>query len=518
MPPSCKQEGCTKHANFGIKSQKAQFCRTHKTPEMINVISKRCEFVDCVSIPTFNIAGKKAKFCKLHKSPEMIDVVNKRCQYDGCVSLNPIFNIKGEKIGLFCCKHKTTSMIDVIGKKCEHTECELTPSYNVEGGKGRFCRVHKTVDMIDVENKRCEYPGCTSTSPLYGIKNGKAQFCKKHKTLEMVNVKNKYCKYSGCEVAQPIFDIKGGKGTFCAKHKITGMINIKDKICETDGCEILATFNIKGEKRGLFCIKHKTPDMIHVKGKLCESDCTTRANYGRPGFQVTHCYKHKLKGMILKPNAKCSKCVNPAVWGMDKLLRHCELHKTDDDINLLERNCSSCGLLYILDKDNLCESCNPVTNVSARYAKQNKLMNYLDLRGLKGSSTDIMIERGECGKERPDRIYDIGDKVIILECDEHQHRDRQCLCEQVRMANIGQSFGGLPVYFIRWNPDKYISTNPTIVSLSQRHHLVGDVIESIIQDKAKLPSALVSALYMYYDNWKSLSDQEWDIITPLDKT
>ena len=145
-------------------------------------------------------------------------------------------------------------------------------------------------------------------------------------------------------------------------------------------------------------------------------------------------------------------------------------------------------------------------------------MNYLDLRGLKGSSTDITIEKGECGKERPDRIYDIGDKVIILECDEHQHRDRQCLCEQVRMANIGQSFGGIPVYFIRWNPDKYVSIYPSIEPLSSRHKLVGDLIESIIHNKVKLPSALVSALYMYYDSWKSLSDEEWNIITPLYKT
>jgi len=88
----------------------------------------------------------------------------------------------------------------------------------------------------------------------------------------------------------------------------------------------------------------------------------------------------------------------------------------------------------------------------SRLAKQNDLMNYLDARDLKGVSTDIVIDKGECGKERPDRVYDFGDKIVILECDEYQHRDRQCLCEQTRMVNIGQSFGGIPVYFIRWNP------------------------------------------------------------------
>jgi hypothetical protein len=486
-------------------------------PEMINVTAKHCEFVECVSSPSFNIAGGKAKFCKLHKSPEMIDVNNPRCQYDDCKSINPSFNIKGEKRGLFCSKHKTATMIDIIGKKCEHIGCDLAPIYNLQGGKGRYCKSHKTADMINVKNKRCEYPGCESTSPLYGITNGIAQFCKTHKTLEMVNVKNKYCKFAGCKVAQPIFDIQGGKGLFCAKHKLTGMINIKDKLCENEGCNTLATFNIKGEKKVRFCTKHKTPNMIQVKEKLCESDCTTRANYGKPGSQVSHCSKHKLKGMILKPNAKCSTCINPAVWGIDRMLLHCELHKTDDDINLLERRCSSCGLMYILDKNNLCECCNPITSLSARFVKQNKLMNYLDLRGLKGNSTDKMIEKGECGKERPDRIYDLGDKIIILECDEHQHHDRQLLCEQIRMTNIGQSFGGIPVYFIRWNPDKYVSVAQN-ESISYRHNLVGDIIESIIQCKFTLPTALVSALYMYYDNWISLVDEKWKIITPLNKS
>jgi hypothetical protein len=27
------------------------------------------------------------------------------------------------------------------------------------------------------------------------------------------------------------------------------------------------------------------------------------------------------------------------------------------------------------------------------------------------------------------------------------------------MVNIGQTFGGIPVYFIRWNPDDYSPEN-----------------------------------------------------------
>ena len=61
--------------------------------------------------------------------------------------------------------------------------------------------------------------------------------------------------------------------------------------------------------------------------------------------------------------------------------------------------------------------------------------------------------RENWGRERPDRVYDLG--IVILECDENQQQERSCACEQTRMVNIGQSYGGLPVYFIRWNPDAY---------------------------------------------------------------
>ena len=137
-------------------------------------------------------------------------------------------------------------------------------------------------------------------------------------------------------------------------------------------------------------------------------------------------------------------------------------------------------------------------------------MGYLDAKGFKGSSTDTVVN-SDCGKERPDRVFELPDKIVILECDEHQHRDRQCLCEQTRMINIGQSFGGLPVYFIRWNPVNYSSDKePEIVS--KRYKLVGYLIDSIKKGKTQLPNALVSELYMYYDEWKSLAEEKWKIL------
>ena len=294
----------------------------------------------------------------------------------------------------------------------------------------------------------------------------------------MIYVKNKRCEKDGCD-KQPQFDINGGKGRFCSTHKLINMIDVKNKRCEKDGCD-------------------------------------SSASYGNIGYSKSHCAKHKNKGMIMKPNAKCH-CKEQAIWGTNFIPKHCDLHKTEDEINLVEKPCNSCGLLYILDKNNKCENCDPDVFTKTRLAKQNNLMSYLDAQDLKGTSTDIMIDKGACGKERPDRVYDFDDKIIILECDENQHKDRECVCEQTRMINISQSFGGIPVYFIRWNPDEYLPENSKKdqENIKKRYKLVSDLIKSIKSNKTVLPKGLVSVLYMYYDGWNFLNDENWKVLIKL---
>ena len=364
-------------------------------------------------------------------------------------------------------------------KTCEHEGCKTRSSFDITGGKGRFCVSHKTAEMVNVISKRCEHEGCDS-QPNFGIKGGKGRFCVSHKTAEMVDVKNKRCEHEGCD-SRPNFGIKGGKGRFCVSHKTAEMVDVKSKRCEHEGCNI-------------------------------------RRLYGKPGLVRSHCAKHRQKGMIRRPNAKCSTCKELAIWGTNWVPKHCEAHKTADEQNLVEQPCISCKLMYVLDKNNKCENCNPESFATARLAKQNALMDYLDARDLKGSSTDVMIDNGICGKERPDRIYDFGDKIVILECDEHQHQDRQCLCEQTRMVNIGQTFGGIPVYFIRWNPDDYSpeSDRKNPEELIKRYKLAGDLVRDIKRGKHPLPRALVSAIYLYYDGWTSLLETEWQVLTKIE--
>ena len=457
----CKEEGCKTISCFGITKGEPLYCKKHCIAGMVDVKNRVCNFEGCdTTSPAFGVKGGVGTYCKRHKLDGMIDVKTKRCDSAGCESLAPVFNFKDQTRGRFCLAHKLDGMVNVKAKRCEHQGCEsMCPTFDVKGGKGRFCTTHKLDGMVDVVHKYCEQLGCEILGPSFDTKGGKGRFCKIHKLDGMINVIHKRCEYKGCDT-QTVFGEKGGKPRFCKEHKLDGMVNVKGKRCEHEGCDTLSpSFNIKGET-GKYCIKHKTDEMVNVRNTMCDEDeCLRGATYGKPGIKESKCTKHRLPGTIRRSKSFCKRkgCGQIAVWGSNWIPKHCETHKLNDEQNLIENPCASCGLLYILDKSNTCENCNPISFATARLAKQNALMDFLDARGLKGDSTDTMIENGLCGKERPDRVYDFGDKIIILECDEHQHRDRACSCEQSRMVNLGQAYGGTPVYFIRWNPDDYIA-------------------------------------------------------------
>jgi hypothetical protein len=275
----------------------------------------------------------------------------------------------------------------------------------------------------------------------------------------MVNVKkHKWCAHEGCE-KQPAYNVSGEKqGLFCSEHKTDGMVNVISKQCAHEGCAKIPAYNVSGEKQGLFCSEHKTDGMVNVISKQCAhpEGCDTLANFGIPGHSADRCKQHIESGMIFKPKTKCSnpKCKEQAIYGIGKPER-CEAHKEPFHMNLVERRCVSCGLLYILNKKSYCYLCDPDEFNRSRLAKQNQIKNMLDAYGFKYESCDRMVDQGECFKYRPDFLFDCGTHFVVLEVDENQHKDKTYACESVRMFNIFQSLGGMATRFIRYNPDGY---------------------------------------------------------------
>lgn len=519
MSNTCQYSGCKSiHPVFGNKGGRGRFCAEHRLPEMIDVRNARCKHpLGCDKQGTFGIIGQLGAYCVMHKTADMVDLRHAKCGENGCKT-RPNFGNIGEK-ATKCSQHKTAGMVNLTKKQCNHDGCEMCPNYGIIGTKTPiFCSNHKTDDMVDVRHRTCEFLGCR-TRPSFGNNNEIPRFCSEHRALGMVDVNKKKCQFPKCGT-KPSFGYDIGNEIFCKTHKSNDMINVTSrKTCSHIGCNKYPTYGPGGSNNAITCLSHKEVGFVDVKHKMCEHiGCKSRVYYGIPGFAKSRCSQHRLAGMIRRPNSKCKYCREFAVWGVNWIPIHCDTHKNIDDVNLVERECVSCNLMYILDSDNKCENCNPSSFETTRLAKQNGLMEYLNAIGLEGDSTDTIINLGECGKERPDRVFDFGDKILILEVDENQHRERQCVCEQTRMVNIGQSFGGVPVYFIRWNPDDYSPENenkfPEIIS--KRYKLVGELIISIRNGKTLLPNALVSSLYMYYDGWASLADEEWIILSKFE--
>ena len=60
----------------------------------------------------------------------------------------------------------------------------------------------------------------------------------------------------------------------------------------------------------------------------------------------------------------------------------------------------------------------------------------------------------QCGRYRPDFRYEQQQRVVVMEYDEGAHSHYSVDCELARQMEIALGFGGCPVHFIRYNPDK----------------------------------------------------------------
>ena len=68
-----------------------------------------------------------------------------------------------------------------------------------------------------------------------------------------------------------------------------------------------------------------------------------------------------------------------------------------------------------------------------------------------------------CSRRRPDLLCDMGSHVIIVEVYENQHDNYDCSCENKRLMEISKDVGHRNIVFIRFNPDKYIDKNGSLV-------------------------------------------------------
>jgi hypothetical protein len=470
-------ETCGIRACFNIPQLTwGRFCSSHKEIGMVNVKDETCKNIICNKRPVYNYEGETNPiFCKDHKEIGMVNIKDKKCEKENC-NKRQNFNYDGETKGLYCSTHKLEGMVDVKNKTCEKENCSKKPYFNYEGEtKGRFCKEHSEVNMTNViEKRKCEIEGCKK-QPTYNFEGeNKPLFCKEHKEESMVNIRDRKCEVEGCNKI-PNFNYEGEtKGKFCKNHKEDCMVDVKHKCCKHIGCKIQPIFNFEGEITAKYCEKHKESGMVNVKDKICDKEgCKTRAHFGYCGQSISYCNQHKLDYMINKPKRRCigseyEECKDEAIYGKGEPT-HCEVHKLQDEICWLVKKCTNCGRdKELLNKDDLCCICcdNPFYEESKRI---NKLKETIMVKYLRKHiyGNEILADRiidSTCNLYRPDILYDCGTHIVVVECDEYQHKKynwQSCSSnrslehmEEKRMYEIMIAYG-LPAIFIRWNPDEF---------------------------------------------------------------
>lgn len=319
--------------------------------------------------------------------------------------------------------------------------------------KRRWCRAHKDADAVYLSGL-CNHGACTTQGHFVVPGQGrKRRYCSAHKPKDATS-NQKTCEHDGCTI-RAVFGMPGEAKKWCGTHRPSGAIDLYAVLCEH--CEAQASFGPEGGKPR-YCKKHKTPDAVHVKSKRCEL-CDVQASYGMPGGKPRWCATHKIDGAVDLRNKKCEHCNTIASFGMpDERPRWCRSHCPPGAINCRAEN-------RILCKHPDCptitngyhEFCATHDTESKRKTRvrENQVANYLRNNGMHWTAWNKQLPETACGRYRPDFAYELATHVVIVEVDEMQHARPGYGCDNARMLDVFGAYGGLPVVFIRFNPDAF---------------------------------------------------------------
>ena len=479
----------------------------------------------------------------LHESEIRRKNRQRLCEGEGNTCLKEAsYNYKGETVRRFCDTHKHRGrMVSLKNAPCEILNCLLPAFYAVFGVlRPTYCKVHRDKDtMRNVVQQMCQDKRCDGkTRASWGFPHNKKRVrCAHHMADGMINLNNSKCEVTGCPSYANYGCPKEKKKRFCGKkgHGPDDKFLFGRRECEhPSGCKTTPSFNFEGLPP-VVCAQHIEPGMINVVSPLCETvegdkKCTSEARCGFPQQKPTACIAHRVKGkMVFNPRATChsEECNRPATHGSTvHLLEWCEDHSDLNDLNLAEKKCTKCGLLFILDENNLCEYCAPAPQ--RQYcAKEKEWIEFLKSQNIKGIR-DKMIDGGACGRERPDFLIDSGrGHAVVFECDENQHKAYPKSCELIRILNLAQSLGGLRLFVVCGNPDDYDPSKggkarkrKTPCTLRERYECSARVIKDLLDENTPLPlpGAFIASINLFFDGWNNdgSGERNWKMIQPME--
>ena len=298
-----------------------------------------------------------------------------------------------------------------------------------------------------------------------------------------------------CERCQKqcVFGIPGTKEALrCGDHRELGDIDVKHKTCQVDSCRKLPSFFILSSINKLekVCFEHsskkkamsKREFSLRKKNQQCilgffsSISCNLIAIYGfREKNYPISCKSHLSMDPELTYlenfDEKCFVCESKNSC----LLKHeekyyCEQHfPKRSELLTSRRKCSICDPSLYGKTKYLCKDCK--FSLMNKDRKEIRFKSYLvGDRRLKPylkryPLNHDMIVSTECdSRRRPDFRISIPNKAhILIEVDENNHRSYDHSCECKRISEIVASLSaleiGIPIIFLRFNPDSFVLTS-----------------------------------------------------------
>jgi hypothetical protein len=255
--------------------------------------------------------------------------------------------------------------------------------------------------------------------------------------------------------------------------------------------------------KALYCAVHKKDGMLDVTHAKCdEKGCPNRPSFGLERGQPTHCAIHKPPGAEDVVNRRCALCesISPSFGPPGtKTGTHCGIHRLPGQVSMQSNPCSSCGLPYQIKKGAMCRNCDPEVQRN-KNLREEKIKTFLGARfaGLKYRHDKGIPDRF-CKevRSRPDFLFGCDTHLVELEVDQFEHRNYEESCELARQYNIVAATG-LPVHFIRYNPDSFsIDGKKVRLGRKRRHALLERELKRTLAQPPK-GGEMVRIVHLFY--------------------
>ncbi len=215
-----------------------------------------------------------------------------------------------------------------------------------------------------------------------------------------------------------------------------------------------ANYSLPNSKTQQWCGWCRPNDAVNPYGHKCE-DCGQKwPTFGPPGGKKRWCGACKPDNAV-RLSGMCEDCgQKQATFGLPggkkQWCAGCGWRHGAEDVH--NRRCEVCRLTTANGIHTVCASCDTTGSRRSR-VREKQVAKWLVDAGVQWTSWDKQLPESACGRYRPDFTFECAGHVVVLEVDELEHAQPGYECDNRRMLDVFNAYGGTPVVFLRYNPD-----------------------------------------------------------------